>query len=372
MKLVVKALGTTEALAELRQVRVVVSTGERDRVGDIVVPAGIDFANFLKTRTVLFNHNHDAPIAQCIEISLEGTDVVALVQFPDEGVSDRADEIYGLIRSGVINAASIGFQPHDGEAIDGKDPKKGIRFTRCELTEFSFVSVPANPGATVRERSASNDDKDSSMTVTKDAAAIAARGAQLARIKGLYEVGQLASLLSSLGYVTEYAAWEAECEGDDSKVPARLAQAFAELGAILVDMTAEEVAELLARIAPETSAAAGEKSGPAAVLKAAVASARGAHERRYVMRVDAPVTDEAAARLKSAVEAWHGKPGGVLVLEKGFALEAYGPEGLLKAAPVETAAPAEPAGEPVEKALTLTPEQVARDLRDLEVSALAA
>lgn len=70
MKLVVKALGVTEAVAE-RQVRVVVSTGTRDRVRDIVEPKGGEFAKFLKSQTVLFNHNQDVAIAKCLETAAQ-------------------------------------------------------------------------------------------------------------------------------------------------------------------------------------------------------------------------------------------------------------------------------------------------------------
>jgi hypothetical protein len=64
--------------------------------------------------------------------------------------------------------------------------------------------------------------------------------------KGLYEVGWLASLLESLGVLQEWVAWEAEDEGDNSEVPAQLLAAMHALGAVLVNMTAEEVGELLA------------------------------------------------------------------------------------------------------------------------------
>jgi hypothetical protein len=64
--------------------------------------------------------------------------------------------------------------------------------------------------------------------------------------RGLYDVAQLAQILSGLGYAHDSAEWEADIEGDESEVPAMLGEALKMLGAALVAMTAEEVSELLA------------------------------------------------------------------------------------------------------------------------------
>lgn len=64
--------------------------------------------------------------------------------------------------------------------------------------------------------------------------------------KGLYTVRSLADCVMCLDSVTREAAWEAEYERDGSAVPPMLATTLATLGAILVTMTAEEVAELVA------------------------------------------------------------------------------------------------------------------------------
>lgn len=66
------------------------------------------------------------------------------------------------------------------------------------------------------------------------------------KIKGLYDVAQLAYLLNELGYAHSAALWESEVEGDASKVPAMLATALRALADAFVAMSAEEVSELLA------------------------------------------------------------------------------------------------------------------------------
>ena len=62
--------------------------------------------------------------------------------------------------------------------------------------------------------------------------------------KGLYDVAMLANVLSNLDSVARMAEYEAEAEGDGSKIPARLAAVREKLGEVLVDMTEEEVSEL--------------------------------------------------------------------------------------------------------------------------------
>jgi len=69
--------------------------------------------------------------------------------------------------------------------------------------------------------------------------------------KGLYSVSRFADLLESFCYLASSAQCEADCEGDNSPVPAKLAEAVRGLGAILVEMAQEEVAEMLACL-PQT------------------------------------------------------------------------------------------------------------------------
>lgn len=220
----------TEMRAESRQVVVTVSTDQVDRSGDIVVQDGIYLENFKKTRTILWNHDQSIPIAQCLSIESTSNGLIAVAEFPPEGTSAKADEIYGLIKAGVINAASIGFLPIEGEPVDGKNPKNGVKIISSELFEFSFVSVPANPGAGVLERSMP---------------AVKTKTAMKFKTKGLYAVGQLANLLAELGWLEDCAEWEAEIEGDGSPVPAMLHEALSQLGNALIAMTIEEVSEML-------------------------------------------------------------------------------------------------------------------------------
>ena len=64
--------------------------------------------------------------------------------------------------------------------------------------------------------------------------------------RGLSACANLAWLLMELGWLHDDAKWESEIEGDGSKVPTMLGEVLMGLGATLIAMTQEEVAELLA------------------------------------------------------------------------------------------------------------------------------
>jgi len=209
-----------------RQVRVVISTPEVDRAGDVVVPGGIDLSSYKSNPVVLWNHDPSCPVARCVEIAVKDGAVEALVQFPPEGDDAEADKLYKRVKNGVVNATSIGFNPTTAEPIKGG----GLKYIACDLMEFSFVAIPANAEALVVERS----------LTTKEFKPL--------KVKDFYDISSLASLLSSLGYLAQSAEWEAQYEDDDSPVPAMLADAANQLGAALIAMTAEEVSELLAKL----------------------------------------------------------------------------------------------------------------------------
>jgi hypothetical protein len=82
--------------------------------------------------------------------------------------------------------------------------------------------------------------------LAKGLAVIAAAPDVLA--KGLYTVGWLARIMSDLVSLQQGAAWEAESEGDNSPVVGSLAEQVKGLGASLVAMAQEEVAEVLAQL----------------------------------------------------------------------------------------------------------------------------
>src|SRR6185312_2457789 len=148
----------TQTLADLRQVRVVCSTDQVDRAGEVIVQGGIDLTNYRSNPIVLWQHDPEQPIARAIDIGVVAGKLQALVQFPDAGVSAKAVEVYGLIKAGVVNATSVGFDPLESEPMDPNRPRGPQRYSKTGLMEFSFVSVPANPGASIIARAAGDKE----------------------------------------------------------------------------------------------------------------------------------------------------------------------------------------------------------------------
>lgn len=287
--------GTATTLADLRQVRVICSAPEVDRAGDMVVQTGIDLAAYRSNPVVLWQHDPDRPIAHCAEIGVTDGKLTALVQFPPAGEDELADLIYNRVKNKVVNAVSIGFMGKNLSALDPANPPRfdangcnlggGVKYETCELAELSFVSVPAVRGALVVERSGMVSINAAELAKLRAAAAVpqklanefrtmaktaqkgvkgqilrlanmaersvegaVAKAAPPLTAKGLWHIGYLASALSEINWIQGSTASEADWEDDGSAVPGMLADALRQLGAALIAMTQEEVAEMLAEL----------------------------------------------------------------------------------------------------------------------------
>ncbi len=144
------AVETKVADGTPRTLVVKISTPTPDRSKDTVQPSGMVADNFLKNPVVMFAHNYaDMPIAKCSGLKVQDTGILATVQFPDEGVYEKADTIYTMYKEGFLNAWSIGFMPLDYD----ENEQGGYNFKSWELFEFSSVPVPDNPEALTIMRS---------------------------------------------------------------------------------------------------------------------------------------------------------------------------------------------------------------------------
>ncbi|MDR3577064.1 MAG: HK97 family phage prohead protease [Anaerolineaceae bacterium] len=128
-----------------------ITTQGPDRGGDIVRAGGAVLDNFRKNPVVLFAHDYSSPpVAKAISITvLPGQGIKSQYQFPQRGISPRADEIRDLIAAGFMNGVSIGFVPLVSADIkssgDSWNPPQD--YQSWELLEYSICPVPANADA---------------------------------------------------------------------------------------------------------------------------------------------------------------------------------------------------------------------------------
>lgn len=140
---------------------VIISTSQPDRMGDVVVSSGINYAKYMADNPIiLFNHGRDmqvggAPIAKATSMKTFKNKVESKFVFADG--DEQAARIKNLWETGYLNAASIGAIPTKVEDMEPKGDDifsqmfPPQRILECELVEYSLVAIPANSGAVRKE-----------------------------------------------------------------------------------------------------------------------------------------------------------------------------------------------------------------------------
>ena len=150
-----RSFGFLRALDEgASTVDAVISTGDIARDDAIIDPAGWDFTNYRRNPVVLFNHNDYSamPVARTVEgPSPAGAELVARAEFDTE--DPDAMRLFSKIRRGFINATSVRWLPKRWEFVkvpSADAPERTVLvFREQELLEWSFVNIPADPGAVI-------------------------------------------------------------------------------------------------------------------------------------------------------------------------------------------------------------------------------
>ena len=153
------------------------------------------------------------------------------------------------VQTGVYKGFSIG-----GKVTVRDDLNKTI-IKGIKLVEVSLVDRPANPEAvfTMYKAEEGGDlKKTDGAAIPEDpdpapdeAVKVLVIGGDPLR-KGMYSVGELASLLSAVSWVATDAEYESQYEGDASPIPVALREWLASGCKIFMEMAAEEVAEMQA------------------------------------------------------------------------------------------------------------------------------
>lgn len=138
-----------------KRMRVRMTTPSVDRMGDVIVPSGVQLRWFKKNPVVLFAHKYDMPPVGVVDtdtISVSDKWIDAEVIF-DEGVAGSEVARMYMSQPPLMRAWSVGFIPLKWDLIEDADEKRvtGYRVTKWELLELSAVPVPANPEALSRD-----------------------------------------------------------------------------------------------------------------------------------------------------------------------------------------------------------------------------
>ncbi len=149
------------------EVEVIISTSALARDGHVLEPNGCDLTNYRANPVVLWQHNPDLPVGRATDLVVEGDRIRARITFAPSGISPKADEVRGLVKNGIVSGISVGFDVLDGEPLDPKKPRGGQRFTKWELLECSFCSVPVDPGAAVTARAQTQENGEMTYTETR-------------------------------------------------------------------------------------------------------------------------------------------------------------------------------------------------------------
>jgi HK97 family phage prohead protease len=145
--------------------------------------------------------------------------------------------------------------------------KSGIKAAASRLPQTDIPDAAAKKARAVIDHYESKF-KDDGKESDKGASAMKIKSAAIVT-KGLYGVAQLASTLNDLGWQVMSSTWEAEMEGDGSKVPGMLAEGLRQVADAFLAMSQEEVAELLAQVTPD-----GDKAARVVAVKKIIGQAK--------------------------------------------------------------------------------------------------
>lgn len=155
--------------ADNSRVVAVVSTGKRDRDGEVILPDAWQLDYFKRAGVFLWAHAHRSQDPQNVlgrVVGIEKTPAGLLATFEyDTDINPKAKLVFDQVKKGTLKAFSVGFLPtkwvtanspkihvealpeEARKALEGGDVF--VVYTEAELLEISQVPIPSNPDALV-------------------------------------------------------------------------------------------------------------------------------------------------------------------------------------------------------------------------------
>jgi len=154
---------------EARTIDVVASTPAEDSHGTRIDQAGWMLEDFKKNPVITWAHDDRGftasggrPIAKALPetVRVEDGKLKMKIQFPKPGVFKFADEVFGLMADGYLNAVSVGFDAIKTEETETEDGDNEFWFRKQKLLEVAVVTIPSNSDALAERAKRMNADID--------------------------------------------------------------------------------------------------------------------------------------------------------------------------------------------------------------------
>lgn len=140
---------------ENRTAEFVLSTETEDRHGTVIMMDGWQLENYKNNPIVCHQHRSFSTDPDAIigtsEIWIENKQLMGRVTFEPADVNPLAEKIFRKVQLGTMRAASVGFYPKKGQWGQSEEDEYTYYFTEVDLVEWSIVSIPSNPDATLKK-----------------------------------------------------------------------------------------------------------------------------------------------------------------------------------------------------------------------------
>jgi HK97 family phage prohead protease len=128
-----------------------ITTNDIDRDGEVLLPQGMDAKDFRRTPVVFWHHDYTMPIGTSMELKRADNHWTATAKIAS---TPFAQEVYTLMKEGVVRGVSVGFQPTESRPPSKKDLDmfgESVKrvYSKWKLMEFSVTPMPANQNALI-------------------------------------------------------------------------------------------------------------------------------------------------------------------------------------------------------------------------------
>ena len=120
-----------------RVIEGIANTADVDSYNTVLEPEG---AEFRLPMPVLYQHNSKQPIGHVVDATVSKKGIRVKLQIAKPGIAGFIDEAWALIKNGLVQGLSVGFEPIE-EVFDKSFG--GFRYPKWKWHELSTVTIAA-------------------------------------------------------------------------------------------------------------------------------------------------------------------------------------------------------------------------------------